>query len=55
VTGCAIVPRTQEAANLAVLDPNEPNTAQGAYISGPQSKRNRSWEFAPHAQVATSG
>jgi hypothetical protein len=55
VTGCAIVPVTKEAAALAVLDPNEPNTAEGAYVSGAQSKQNRSWQFAPRAQISGSG
>jgi hypothetical protein len=50
-TGCVVVPRTDEAARLAVLDPNEPNTAKGVEISGPETKRNRSWEFAPRAQI----
>ncbi|MFL6043173.1 MAG: hypothetical protein ACJ740_17450 [Gaiellales bacterium] len=54
VTGCAIIPRTDEAARLAVLDPNEP-IAEGAYFSGQGTKQNRSWEFAPRARVATTG
>lgn len=50
--GCAVVPASDAALRLAVLDPNEPVTAAGAYTLGPDSRRNRSWEFAPQATIA---
>ncbi|HEX4720236.1 MAG TPA: hypothetical protein VH300_17065 [Thermoleophilaceae bacterium] len=42
---CAVIPRTAEAARLAVLDPNEPGAAFRGY-SGPIKARNRSWIFS---------
>ena len=53
-TGCAVVPATAEAARLAVLDPNEPSTAQDAHLSG-SVIRNRSWQFARSATILGSG
>jgi hypothetical protein len=53
-TGCAVIPGTDEAARLAVLDPNEPSTAEGVYVSG-SVLRNRSWQFARTATFAGSG
>ena len=53
-TGCVVAPASDEAARLAVLDPNEPNTAEGVYVSG-SSQRNRSWQFAARASIAGSG
>ena len=53
-TGCLVVPVTEEALRLTVLDPNEPN-AEGAYVSGRGAKQNRSWQFAPRGTIAASG
>jgi hypothetical protein len=44
-SACVIAPATAAVAQLAVLDPNEPGAAHGAY-NGPVAARNRSWIFS---------
>jgi hypothetical protein len=53
-SGCVVVPANKSVAALAVLDPNEPNTARGVHLTG-GAQRNRSWEFARRASITGSG
>jgi hypothetical protein len=53
-SGCVVVPVNKTVAALAVLDPNEPNTARSVQLTG-AAQRNRSWEFADRATIAGPG
>jgi hypothetical protein len=52
--GCAVFPASPRVAQLAVLDPNEPNTAEGAYVMFGSLERNRSWLFVTKGSIAAS-
>jgi hypothetical protein len=49
-----VFPASPRVAQLAVLDPNEPNTAEGTYVMFGSLERNRSWLFVTKGSIAAS-
>jgi hypothetical protein len=47
---CMVVPRTEQVAALAVLDPNEPVSAERYVLFG-AVEQNRSWIFVTHGML----